>query len=32
LILPKIKTFSWSFRRAEADVFVYKKRDGGPRQ
>ncbi|PKH66964.1 bifunctional UDP-N-acetylmuramoyl-tripeptide:D-alanyl-D-alanine ligase/alanine racemase [Flavobacterium sp. ALD4] len=25
LILPKTKTFSWSFRRAEADVFVYKK-------
>jgi alanine racemase len=31
LILQKNKTFSWSFRRAEADVFVYKKRDGGPR-
>jgi alanine racemase len=25
LILPKIKTFSWSFKRGEADVFVYKK-------
>jgi alanine racemase len=29
LIFPKIKTFSWSFKRDEADVFVYKKETEG---